>query len=158
MAWRGKETDMAADLIRWKAQYKLGLDEIDAQHESLLDLINAAWQAIIRRSDPSVALALIESLEKYSRAHFAAEENFMAVTGYPGADGHKREHRAFMVRIGEEKERAIASGDPSLDLMHRLRDALIDHIVVSDKAYAAYTQASPYHDNALVSRFFRQLF
>lgn len=149
---------MAADLIHWKTQYKLGLDEIDAQHESLFDLINATWQAIIRRSDPSVALALIESIERCSRAHFAAEENFMAVTGYPGVDDHTREHRAFMVRIADEKERAIASGAPSPDLLHRLRDALIDHIVVSDKAYAAYTQAKPHHGQTLVGRFFKQRF
>ena len=55
---------MAADLIRWRAQYNLGLDEIDAQHQSLLELINKAWRAIVRRSDPSVVLAVIDELEK----------------------------------------------------------------------------------------------
>ena len=46
---------MAADLIRWRAQYNLGLDEIDAQHQSLLELINKAWRAIVRRSDDGLS-------------------------------------------------------------------------------------------------------
>ena len=76
---------MAADLIRWRAQYNLGLDEIDAQHQSLLELINKAWRAIVRRSDPSVVLAVIDELERYTLAHFTAEETFMRVTGYPAS-------------------------------------------------------------------------
>ena len=63
---------MAEDLLSWKNQYNLGLDEIDAQHKSLLDLINKAWLAIVQRSDQSVVLAVIEELERYTLAHFAA--------------------------------------------------------------------------------------
>ena len=32
-----------------------GLDEIDAQHQSLLELINKAWRAIVRRSDDGLS-------------------------------------------------------------------------------------------------------
>ena len=117
---------MAEDLLSWKSQYNLGLDEIDAQHKSLLDLINKAWLAIVQRSDQSVVLAVIEELERYTLAHFAAEETFMRVTEYPGFAEHKREHGSFIARIAEEKQRAIATGSLSLDLMYYLRDWLID--------------------------------
>jgi len=149
---------MAADLIFWKTQYHLGLDEIDAQHRSLLELINKAWRAIVRRSDQSVVFALIEELEKYTLAHFAAEESFMRVTGYPGFDDHKKAHNFFIARIAEERLRATKTGALSLDLMHFLRDWLIDHIVVSDKAYIDFTQQNKTTQKPLLSQFFTPFF
>ena len=149
---------MAADLIRWRAQYNLGLDEIDAQHQSLLELINKAWRAIVRRSDPSVVLAVIDELERYTLAHFTAEETFMRVTGYPAFEAHKREHQAFVARIAEERQRAATTGSLSLDLMHFLRDWLIDHIVVSDKAYAEFTRTNKACEPSLLARFFTRFF
>ena len=149
---------MAADLIFWKTQYHLGLDEIDAQHRSLLELINKAWRAIVRRSDQSVVFALIEELEKYTLAHFAAEESFMRVTGYPGFDDHKKAHRFFIARIAEERLRATKTGALSLDLMHFLRDWLIDHILVSDKDYADFTQQTKSKGNTILGRFFKRFF
>ncbi|MFT3848176.1 MAG: bacteriohemerythrin [Propionivibrio sp.] len=149
---------MADDLMSWKAQYNLGLDEIDAQHRSLLELINKAWRAIVRRSDQSVVLALIEELEKYTLAHFAAEETFMRATEYPAFDEHKREHNAFIARVADEKRRALATGTLSLDLMHFLRDWLIDHIVVSDRAYADFTQENKARRKSLLGRLFTRFF
>ena len=148
------EDEMAEDLLSWKSQYNLGLDEIDAQHKSLLDLINKAWLAIVQRSDQSVVLAVIEELERYTLAHFAAEETFMRVTEYPGFAEHKREHGSFIARIAKEKQRAIATGSLSLDLMYYLRDWLIDHILMSDKAYVDNTKRVKAKEGGLLSRFF----
>lgn len=149
---------MAADLIFWKTQYHLGLDEIDAQHKSLLELINRAWRAIVRRSDQSVVFALIEELEKHTLAHFAAEERFMRATDYPGFDDHHKEHNFFIARIAEERLRSMKTGILSLDLMHFLRDWLIDHIVVLDKAYVDFVQRNKATQETPLSQFFTHFF
>lgn len=65
---------MATELITWGEKYCLGLDEIDEQHQALVDIINRIWQSIILRSDKQAIFSLIAELEKYTLAHFAAEE------------------------------------------------------------------------------------
>ncbi len=89
---------MAEEIIEWSSQYSLGLDEIDEQHKSLLDLINRIWKSIVYRCDQKIIFSLVEELEKYTLAHFAAEETFMRVTGYPDFDAHKKEHHKFVAR------------------------------------------------------------
>ena len=45
---------MAIALMAWEEKFCLGLDEIDEQHKSLVDLINQIWESIIKKSDNSV--------------------------------------------------------------------------------------------------------
>ena len=149
---------MAEALIKWSDTYNLGLKEIDEQHKSLLDLINKIWQSIIDRNEKDVVFGLVEELERYTLAHFAAEETFMRVTDYPDFVAHKREHQELVSRVAEEKKRAIQVGSLSLDLMHFLRDWLVGHILVSDKAYANFTQKKKSRESSLLGRFFRRLF
>ena len=149
---------MAEELVKWNSSYCLGLDEIDEQHRSLLALINDIWQAIVSRSDKKTLLGLVEELEKYTLAHFAAEETFMRVTSFPEFDRHKKEHQQFVSRVAEEKKLAVQSGAMSLDLMYFLRDWLVDHILVSDKAYAEFTKRSKSKEGGLLSKFFRRFF
>ena len=53
---------MAIALMAWEEKFCLGLDEIDEQHKSLVDLINQIWESIIKKSDNSVIFALIGEL------------------------------------------------------------------------------------------------
>jgi hemerythrin len=153
-----KEDLMAEPLIKWSDTYDLGLEEIDEQHRSLLDLINKIWQAIVDRSDKSVVFGLLEELEKYTLAHFVAEETFMRVTDYPGFPEHKVEHQKFVARIAVEKKRALLGESLSLDLMHFLRDWLVDHILVSDREYANFIEKAKTKERSLLGRFFSRLF
>lgn len=149
---------MAQELVGWNPSYSLGLAEIDDQHKSLLELINKIWQAIVSRSETAVVLALVEELERYTLAHFAAEETFMRVTHYPAFEEHKLAHQKFVERVAAEKKRAIESGSLSIDLLHFLRDWLVDHILVADKAYADFTQQGNNGGKSVLGRFFKRFF
>lgn len=149
---------MDNSLVRWSDGYNLGLAEIDEQHKSLVDLIGNIWQSIVNRSDPGITFALIGELETYTLAHFTAEETFMRVMNYPDFDAHKREHQSFIARIADEKSKAQKVGALSLDLMHFLRDWLINHILLSDKAYAAYLQQRDSSSGSRLKQFFKKFF
>lgn len=149
---------MTSKLIVWHAHYCLGLDEIDEQHKSLIELINQIWQSIVDKSDQSVVLSLIEELEKYTLAHFAAEETFMRVTNYPQFAQHKNEHRDFISKVADAKNRALSTGNFSLELMYFLRDWLVEHILVSDKHYAEFTLQARESRGSLIGRLFRRMF
>jgi hemerythrin len=145
---------MADELVRWSQQYALGLDEIDEQHRVLIVLINDIWKAIVKREDKTKLFELVGELEKYTIAHFAAEEAFMRVTDYPGFPQHKIEHQKFVDRVAKERQLAVEQGVLSLDLMYFLRDWLIDHILMSDKAYVENTKRAKAKEGGLLSRFF----
>lgn len=147
---------MAMELVKWNHNYELGLNEIDDQHKSLFHIINKTWDAIILPADRSVVLKLLEELEIYTLAHFADEETFMRVTNYPGFDAHKLAHQNFVTRIAKEKAGVINGAHLTLDLMHFLKDWLIDHILVSDKSYAEFTRRSA--KKSMIGRFFKRFF
>ena len=149
---------MAEELVKWRPEYCLGLDEIDEQHRSLLALINDIWRAIVARDEKARIFVLVEELEKYTLSHFSAEEAFMRSTDYPDFARHKWEHQRFVERVVEEKKRAIAAGTLSLDLMYFLRDWLIEHILVSDKIYADHAKRAKAQEGGLLGKFFRKFF
>lgn len=149
---------MGKGLVSWSDTFSIGLDEIDDQHKSLFDLINQIWDAIVARSEPQSVFALLDELEKYTVAHFAAEETFMRVTNYPNFDRHKEQHAIFVNRVAEEKKRAIAAGVLSIDLLHFLKDWLVQHILVLDKDYANFTRQGHNEKQSMVKRFFKRFF
>ena len=38
---------LAASLVTWQDDYALGLEEIDAQHKTLFDIMNRLWAGIV---------------------------------------------------------------------------------------------------------------
>jgi hemerythrin len=144
------------NLVGWNETFALGVDGIDQQHKALFDLINQAWQAVVMREGGEKLGGLIADLEHYTQAHFVAEEAFMQSVGFPEFNAHKQFHRAFELRIAEEKT-AIRNGNTlSLDMVRYLQDWLVNHIMVADKAYADFVQAAQSRNTSLLGRFFKQ--
>lgn len=144
----------AAALVTWSDDFALGMQEIDEQHRVLIELINRVWVAVVKRVDRAEALPILEELERYTITHFTAEEVFMREIAYSGFREHKIEHDTFVSRIAAEKAK-IAGGQPvALELVHFLKDWLINHILVGDKAYAdQYRKQS----SGILGRFFKRL-
>lgn len=149
---------MANTWMAWEDEYCLGLEAIDEQHKSLVSLINDIWQSIVEKSANTQVFALINELETYTLAHFAAEETYMQTTRYPDFARHRDEHQEFVARISAEKSKAMVTGQLSLDLTYYLRDWLVQHILISDKQYAEYSQRSAKEDSPLIVRLFRRFF
>jgi hemerythrin-like metal-binding protein len=143
-------------LVTWQDTYSIGLPEVDDQHKMLFALINRLWVATIARAERSELLGIVEELENYTRSHFAAEEAFMRAIRYARRAEHEGMHRVFVGRISVERAAVDAGKLPGLDLLRFLNDWLVNHILVTDKEYAAaYREiarpASP------LTRFFRRL-
>jgi len=145
---------MAADLVGWSEEYVLGLDGIDEQHKSLFEIINRIWQGIIDRADNAQLAALVDELEHYTRIHFVAEEAFMQSTNYPDFEAHKRIHQTFVDRVEQEKAAIAAGRIVSLELVNFLQEWLAEHIKVSDREYANFTNANK--NGSLLGRFFKR--
>ena len=53
-------------------------------------------------------MLVIEGLERYTIAHFTAEETYMREVRYAKFDAHKQMHDQFIQRIAQEKNRLLS--------------------------------------------------
>ena len=133
-----KSVNVGVQAVAWSDAYCIGLQEIDDQHHSLVDLINALWSAIATNLPSAECEHIFEQLEIYTVSHFGAEETMMQALEYPELSAHRMAHRAFVGRIQSERQKLRGGQRPGLDIIHFLRDWLIDHILVNDRAYADF--------------------
>ncbi|MBN2194358.1 MAG: hemerythrin family protein [Polyangiaceae bacterium] len=128
--------------LRWSSSLELGIPEIDEQHQSLVSILNAAHDAL-DREDASELSALVQRLQAYVVDHFAAEERILEACGYSGLASHVAQHRALASQLGNLIQ-DLREGDPDVGvaLTELLRNWLVNHITVSDRAYAAAVLSS----------------
>lgn len=140
-------------LVIWQEKYALGMPEIDDQHRMLFDIMNKVWDGIIRNADSSIMEIALEDLERYTMLHFTEEEIFMRNINYPHFNQHVFLHQKFVERISNEKNKAQQGQKISLELLHFLRDWLVNHILVEDRRYVELFHKEQ-KSKSLLSRFF----
>jgi diguanylate cyclase (GGDEF)-like protein/hemerythrin-like metal-binding protein/PAS domain S-box-containing protein len=123
--------------IFWTEDFELGLPHIDAQHATLIGLVNDLSAAFADAGGLPRAEALLARLETYAAGHFRAEEALMPFSSLPPAalERHRREHRAFIDRVAELRARAPASSPAiAADVLDFLTVWLVGHILGADHA------------------------
>lgn len=122
--------------VTWGSSFEIGIDIVDRQHRSLLDLINKLGTAMDEGRAQESMGTIMGELVDYTHYHFRTEEALLNRYGYEDTDEHKREHRIFTDQIEFYRDR-VAAGSQTVSepLMDYLSGWLITHITVSDKAY-----------------------
>ncbi len=146
--------------ILWQESWTLGIDLMDAEHQSLVDGINqlaarftvdpaqAAEPVGVAGGDtppdPSVNhVALITALEvlaEQAREHFKHEETLMRAIDYPELASHRSEHALLLAEYIEmvrdlDRQTLIHLDSETLQSLHHW---LVSHMVGADKDYADY--------------------
>ena len=132
--------------FQWKDSYLTHIDELDAQHQKLVALINNFYTDLLNCPENAEKQACIgktlEELVAYSNYHFAAEEKLMLEHQYPAYQQHKLEHESFKRKVAElmqtqnEAENALP-----FPVVVFLRDWLTTHVIQTDKEYGPYLKA-----------------
>ncbi|MFK5986291.1 MAG: bacteriohemerythrin [Pseudomonadota bacterium] len=124
-------------LIAWSNELSVGIDSIDAQHQKLINMINALNDALADGSSQPMLQKIFDGLAIYTVKHFAYEENLFATHGYTESVAHKVEHKALLDKVLELKEK-MQEGDfmIGIELMAFLKEWLTNHILKTDMAYA----------------------
>jgi hemerythrin-like metal-binding protein len=106
-------------LLRWQANFSIGIAEVDQEHRGLIDLINQLHDALgAERSGEGVEAFLGEIFADIS-AHFALEEKVMRQRQYDALADHKADHERL------------------LDELRDLMDQQADGLVLDDARFAA---------------------
>ncbi|MCP5120716.1 MAG: hemerythrin family protein [bacterium] len=125
---------VTARLLRWGRHYRLGIKQVDLQHEQLVELLNQLNAALHAGDDRSILGAKFGELTEAVAAHFQDEEQLMEQLAYDGYDSHKTEHDSLASQVLEFR-RDFDAGRAELteSRMIYLSDWLRDHIIVADK-------------------------
>ncbi len=126
-------------VLRWNSSFDIGIDVIDKQHRFLMGIINDLYYVMMDGNSRDELKKLIRKLGVYASIHFAREEHFFKVFGYPHAETHKEEHNDFEDKIhGFENKFIRGEQELTLNILLFLSDWLVDHIKGSDQKYGPY--------------------
>lgn len=116
---------------------RLGIPEMDSQHQRLFDLINQLAKAVSSGKNHAEFLGIIDGLAEYTVSHFHEEENHMRKVRYHAIDSHIQIHKTFVDTVMKaRKDFSEGKGMVGTDLIKFLTEWLVQHIGVQDKAYA----------------------
>ena len=128
-------------LIAWKDEYSVGIKELDAQHQQLIELSNQLETAIIERKTRKIMGDILEGLGNYTIEHFGYEERLFAQYNYPDMISHIKEHKEFIEKVEKlNKEYKLGKISMSVQMLAKIKDWVVNHILVSDKEYETFLQ------------------
>ena len=131
----------AQEIIAWDGSYALGIELIDNQHKELVRLINQLFQACLVGNEAVEAMfkEAMGRMVEYVNYHFKAEQELLTRVNYPNFAKHKKQHDIMIKNILEaSKDHSGGKKFVPHNFVRTLRDWVLGHIAVSDKAYAAY--------------------
>jgi len=115
---------------------RLGIPEIDEEHEQLFALINEGYLLLsLDKGVLSSAANLLKHLRDYAHIHFAHEEAYMEKTSDPELASQRQEHADFSSRVDgiDLSKTTEEEAKPLLkDLLDYLSRWLFRHILGSD--------------------------
>ncbi len=120
--------------ITWGPLFEIGVPEIDRQHEHLVSLVNAFYDAHEAGASPAEVFSTLNRLVQYVEEHFASEEALMNRARYPDLARHRVEHEKLIRQIFDLNER-LEAGTASVDdeVMAFLKGWLVDHLLHEDR-------------------------
>ena len=105
-------------LIKWKAEFSVGVPDVDHEHQELIALINELYETLSRDDSDYTVMDFLGEIYAHVAAHFALEEKIMRERKYDQFAEHKADHE---------------------DLLDELRDMMDDYdknAYFSDKEFA----------------------
>lgn len=126
-------------LIVWTPELSVGIQEIDEQHKTLVDILNQLHVAIMQHHASAEVVHILDELVEYTRIHFAVEESLMRVLDYPDYEAHHAEHEKLIAQVQQFRHRVIDDGRAiTFELLHFLKQWLTVHIMESDQRYTEH--------------------
>ncbi len=123
--------------MKWNDEYAVGIQEIDEQHQVLIDLLAEFEQAVAGKAHWNTVQPLIARIREYVKFHFAVEESLMQIVRYPGLAAHRSEHQLLLEQITALEHRVLRQEDKE-DLLSMLHSWLFEHIISSDQPFGRH--------------------
>jgi diguanylate cyclase (GGDEF)-like protein/hemerythrin-like metal-binding protein len=124
----------------WDKHFTTGLETVDQQHRSLVELVNELGQSLIdgKAGDDAALEPIIGRLTNYSDYHFTEEERLMAEAGVDArhVERHKAIHQNFLAQVMTMWNSRRSLQAPASVLLEFLISWLSFHFLGEDQAMA----------------------
>ncbi len=126
-------------LIEWNDSLLIGVEEVDRQHQHLVQVLNRLHHAMQMGGKSPDVVCVMQDLVSYTKYHFETEERLMAAAGFPELASHRLKHQAMVAKVGEFSEEVMAGKSTvTMRLMPFLKDWLAKHILETDNRFGEY--------------------
>jgi len=133
-----------ADIAGGTALSRVGVPEIDGDHQVMIDLIEQVDRAADRRGEAAAIDTILAALVDYTEYHFSREERMLEVVGFPHAAEHKECHDRLRHRIELYVVRCGAGqADGLRAVAHFAKRGLVEHVRKEDMRYQSWCAAHP---------------
>lgn len=129
----------------WKDKYKIGVPNIDTQHEELFNRVSAFIKVVQNNKNWDEKLEKVKEtmtfMQEYVVFHFDDEEKYQASINYPGIEEHKLAHKMFRQGIENYAKKLESEGfteDLVQEFSGKLMAWLIMHVGSVDQKIAEY--------------------
>lgn len=121
----------------WSEDLRSQIQELDAQHEQLLELWQSLYDAACGEAPHYELMHCLQELHDYMEYHFSREESLMELSCYPDAEEHKTLHRE---KIATLLTLTVVARGEGLTMEHINSMALWveEHIQTADKDLAVF--------------------
>ena len=139
--------------IEWSYDLSVGVELIDSDHKTLIDLINLVANSIEAGQTAKTIGDVVELLYEYTEFHFIREEVLMEDCGYSDLDNHRKVHQSLKKRARAIRDQ-YAKNPGSVDapeILEFMTGWLTDHIMGQDTAYAPAMAGRFVHRTCLAS-------
>lgn len=128
--------------LMWSDSLAVGNTFIDNDHQKLIDMVNRLHAVMQEGRGKDVLDKVLANLVTYTKEHFRREEDLMQKMGYSGLAVHKQEHEKLLQQVLDLQHKfESGAATLSIQVLHFLRDWLINHIGKQDLQLAAAAQA-----------------
>jgi hemerythrin len=129
----------------WKDAYKIGIKDIDEQHEQLLGIGRSIYE--LTNAHPDVydseeLMDLIEELCSYTIYHFETEERFLEKNNYPDIDAHIQQHQRFVEFLTKLNVDDIEhhTSQSLTKLLKFINGWITNHVLIEDLKFSTQIQ------------------
>lgn len=125
------------ELIEWREEYSVKVDQLDRQHKVIFRIVNRLADVDKINLDPRQLGEILDTLRQYTNTHFTLEEELMEQAGYAHLEEHKQSHAILTKRIAQlcydvmKKKKTVND-----DIMVLLKEWWVNHITEEDQGYS----------------------
>ena len=129
-------------MLVWSEGYSVGVQRIDADHVTLLALLNQLHINLAEEKSEQALAPVLAALLNYADTHFRFEERVMERFGYPDRETHRATHDAFRGKVETLLSEVGSEEDVARKLRAVLNTWLLNHILGEDGRLGVWLRAN----------------
>ena len=125
------------NLVEWRDEFKIGIEEVDFEHQELIELINELYVEAKKEDSALTVIDYLEEIFAKISSHFALEEKVMRDLQYDEYEDHKEDHELLLDIIRDIMDDYMDgyTNDAGMDedeFAERLNDWFVRHFSTKD--------------------------